>query len=107
VLTVAADTTARLWEAETRIPIVPGKLLASFQHNDVVNSAIFSPNGQRVLTASQDKTARPWEVEGGKLLATEDCERICDALPDARTAARIGQHNHSGSIGVLKRDARA
>ena len=37
--------------------------------------------------------------------AREDCERICDALPDARTAARIGQHNHSGSIGVLKRDA--
>jgi hypothetical protein len=35
--------------------------------------------------------------------AREDCERICDALPDARTAARIGQHNHSGSIGVLKR----
>ena len=35
--------------------------------------------------------------------AREDCERICDALPDARTAARIGQHDHSGSIGVLKR----
>jgi WD40 repeat protein len=70
VLTVAADTTARLWEAETRIPIVPSKLLASFQHTDVVNNAIFSPDGQRVSTASRDKTARLWEVEGGKLLAT-------------------------------------
>ena len=35
--------------------------------------------------------------------AREDCERICDALPDARTAGPYRQHNHSGSIGVLKR----
>ena len=40
--------TARLWEAES------GKLLATFQGHDVVYSAVFSPAGRRVLTASRD-----------------------------------------------------
>ena len=37
--------------------------------------------------------------------AREDCERICDALPDAGTETRIGQHYHLGSIGCPKADA--
>jgi WD40 repeat protein len=34
-----------------------------------VNSALFSADGQRILTASSDKTARLWDGEG-KLLAS-------------------------------------
>ncbi|MCA9955173.1 MAG: PD40 domain-containing protein, partial [Anaerolineales bacterium] len=34
-----------------------------------VNSAVFSPDGQRILTASSDSTARLWDADG-KLLAT-------------------------------------
>jgi WD40 repeat protein len=52
---------ARLWEAES------GKLLITFQgHTDAVWSAVFSPDGRRALTASEDHTARLWETESGK-----------------------------------------
>ena len=38
-------------------------------HGGAVRTAAFSPDGQRVVTASSDKTARVWSAEG-RLLAT-------------------------------------
>ncbi|MGF1979744.1 MAG: WD40 repeat domain-containing protein, partial [Nostoc sp. CmiSLP01] len=54
--------TARVWDSK-------GKLLATLQHQGSVNSASFSPNGEQIVTASDDKTARVWDSKG-KLLAT-------------------------------------
>jgi len=37
-------------------------------HTDLVRHAVFSPDGTRVLTASNDDTARLWEFPSGRLL---------------------------------------
>ena len=47
-----------------------GKLYYSVGHEGCVNSAVFSPDGEYVLTASDDKTARLWEKASGKVLIT-------------------------------------
>ena len=36
------------------------------KHEGAVNSAQFSPDGQRVVTASADNTARVWDAASGK-----------------------------------------
>jgi WD40 repeat protein len=38
------------------------------KHDDGFNSAQFSADGQRVVTASEDRTARVWDVATGKAL---------------------------------------
>ena len=38
------------------------------KHDGEVNSAQFSPDGQRVVTASWDKTARVWDAATGKAI---------------------------------------
>jgi WD40 repeat protein len=45
-------------------------LVTSCAHQDVVYHAVFSPDGARILTASWDKTAKLWDANSGKLIAT-------------------------------------
>ena len=47
-----------------------GKLMASFDHQDAVNHAAFSPDGTRILTASADHSAKLWDAASGKLIAS-------------------------------------
>src|ERR1700746_1561280 len=44
--------------------------IASFVHQDAVESVAFGPDAARILTASRDKTAKLWDAASGKLLAS-------------------------------------
>ena len=50
------------WEPWRRGPVLAG-------HSDWVRSAAYSPDGKRIVTASEDKTARVWDASDGKPLA--------------------------------------
>jgi WD40 repeat protein/TPR repeat protein len=42
------------------------QILAITGHSDVVRSAVYSPDGRRILTASSDRTARVWDAATGR-----------------------------------------
>jgi WD40 repeat protein len=51
------DRTVRLWEIET------GRLLFTLRgHTDGITSVEFAPTGRHLLTASDDSTARLWDL---------------------------------------------
>jgi WD40 repeat protein len=59
------DRTARLWQTRT------GKPLATLRgHTAPVTSAVFSPDGRFILTASADRTARLWYARNGGPVTT-------------------------------------
>ena len=49
------------------IDTVQWRLIALIDHTSSVSSAVFSPDGQRILTASADNTARLWNTAGTPL----------------------------------------
>ena len=70
ILTSSNDRTAKLFSFEslTMSNELPNrsrsKLIATFKHSAEVISAIFSPDGKYVLTFSNDKTAKLWNLKG-------------------------------------------
>lgn len=48
---------AKLWNWD-------GTIISTFDHNNFVSSAVFSPDGNYVLTGSHDHTAKLWNLNG-------------------------------------------
>ena len=61
-----ANNRLRLGVLEQQVPHLRAILEG---HRGEVNSAAFSPDGARVVTASMDRTARVWEAASGRLIA--------------------------------------
>jgi WD40 repeat protein len=64
------------------------QLVQMFFHEDMVRKAAFSPNGDRIATASDDGTARVWDVATGEplipALGHESEVRDVEFSPDGR-----------------------
>ncbi len=66
---------ARLWAIET------GEELARFDtHENYITSVVFTPDMRRVITASDDKTVRVWDVASSAELAVFDHPDIVDGI---------------------------
>jgi WD40 repeat protein len=119
VLTASRDKTARLWDARPDTAQVgtdkrSAALMVLKGHQDGVSSAVFSPDGGRVLTASRDKTARLWDARTGILIAvleghlgevysasfSPDGQRIVTASEDE--TARLWDGYSGTPLAVLK-----
>lgn len=59
----AFEKTAGVFSAEAKLPRIH-----QFTHDDQITMIAYSPNGDRIVTASWDGTARIWDVETGRRL---------------------------------------
>jgi WD40 repeat protein/CHAT domain-containing protein len=84
ILTFGWDQVPRLWDVSAAIAAESEQMaaretllesvsknnaqLAIFRgHESLVSSAVFSPDGRQILTASRDETARLWDLQGNLL----------------------------------------
>ncbi len=83
IVTASHDGTARVWDIEKGIEmtVLGGRTVSQFatfspdgatqaqydahQDTQVLQSAVFSPDGSRIVTASWNRTARVWDAETG------------------------------------------
>jgi serine/threonine protein kinase len=88
-----ATGAAVLWP-KTPAPEPVGEVRGFVGHTAAIEKVAFTPDGKRLITASQDKTARVWDVATGaelkKLEGHTAAVRGLDVLPDGRRAVTAG-----------------
>ena len=91
----ADGTKAKVWTVET------GEVLNAFTHGGGINSVIFNPSGDRVVTASSDGVVRIWDPEATEPL---ELEILPGGKPDFiefdRSGKRLLITTSEGSVGV-------
>ncbi len=85
IITASDDNTARVWNASTGICEFTLRMTgpggAIITNGFSIYSALFSPDGTRIVTASADRTARIWNVGTGY------CEHVLTGHEDWVTSA--------------------
>lgn len=81
-----------------------GRLAKFVAHSDGVNSLAFSSDGKLLLSGSDDKTAKLWEVPSGKLLATQQQDSSVSAVAFSGNDRNLMLGDASKSVHWLERD---
>jgi len=83
VLTCSHDQSCIIWSAKNghHIKLMPSQATKDpvKTHTGPIWSALFSPDGHEVVTASRDKTARVWDCNTGQRIVTLEDPKLNDA----------------------------
>ena len=79
-LAILSWRTAKTEESQLAVAKAFPQLLATLNHQDEVEQAVFSPDGERLLTADADRSARVWDADGRLLFTLQGHSgRVCAA----------------------------
>lgn len=84
IVTASANKTVRLWDLEGNVlteirDLKSNDKVLTQNDKDWASSAVFSPDGTKILTASCDKTACLWNLEGKKLAYMKHYDSVISA----------------------------
>lgn len=68
------DKTIRLWSQQGQcLRVLVRVSLTQSGHDNWVRALVFSPSGKHLVSVSDDKTMRVWDVSSGRCLKVVDC----------------------------------